>query len=103
MATAPPVAALFPLQALHALTFAASHVGALRLVQRETPEHAAASGQMLYAALASGTLMGCASIAAGALYDAFGAQGYVASAALALAGAILIVQMMRVAAKTAQP
>lgn len=103
MAAAPPIAVLFPLQALHALTFAAAHVGALRLVQRETPEHAAASGQMLYAALASGTLMGAGSIAAGALYDAFGAGGYVASAALALAGGGLIVQMMRVAAKTAQP
>ncbi|MBU6373339.1 MAG: MFS transporter [Alphaproteobacteria bacterium] len=102
LAAAPPALALLPLQALHALTFAAAHVGALRLVQRETPEQSAASGQMLYAALASGTLMGGASIAAGALYDAFGAGGYVASAALALAGGGLIVQMMRTAAKTGQ-
>jgi PPP family 3-phenylpropionic acid transporter len=70
-------------------------VGALRIVQRETPEASAASGQMLYAALASGTLMGAASIGAGWLYDQFGAHGYWAMSGLAVAGGGLILHMMR--------
>jgi PPP family 3-phenylpropionic acid transporter len=95
LALTPPAWLLVPLQALHALTFAAAHVGALRLVQRETPEAAAASGQMLYAALASGTLMGAASIGAGWLYDEFVAHGYWAMTALAALGGALILNMMR--------
>ena len=70
------------LQALHALTFAATHVGALKLVQREAPARVAGVAQTLYAALASGTLAGLAMLLAGALYDAGGAQGYLAMAAL---------------------
>ena len=94
-ALSPPAALIIPLQALHALTFAAAHVGAVRIVQRETPEHAAASGQTLYAALASGTFMGVASIGSGALYDTVGVHGYWAMAGLALAGGLLIAHMMR--------
>ena len=43
---------------LTALSFAAVHVGAMRLIYREAPESAAGLAQTLYAALASGLLMG---------------------------------------------
>lgn len=86
MALAPPVFALWPLQALHALSFAAVHVAALRLVLREAPEEVMGLAQTLYAALASGLLIGLATILSGFLYDAFGAGGYWAMAALAAFG-----------------
>ena len=97
MAFAPPPLLLWPLQGLHALTFAAVHVGALKLVQREAPARVAGVAQTLYAALASGTLAGLAMLLAGALYDAGGARGYLAMAALGGVGfaLMLIVRPVR--------
>ena len=86
----PPAWIVWPLQALHALTFAAVHVGALRLVQREAPPAIAGVAQTLYAALASGTLAGLAMLLAGALYDGVGAWGYLAMAVLAGAGVAMM-------------
>lgn len=84
-ALGPPVWILWPLQALHALTFAATHVGAMRLIQREAPEEVSGLAQTLYAALASGLFMGLSSLASGELHHLFGAAGY---GAMALLGAI---------------
>lgn len=81
--------ALWPLQALHALSFAAAHVGAMRLLYREAPESGAAMAQNIYAALSSGLLMGAATLLSGVLYDAVGERGYWAMAALALSGGAL--------------
>jgi PPP family 3-phenylpropionic acid transporter len=86
---APTGFVLWPLQALHALSFAAAHVGAMRLLYREAPESGAAMAQNIYAALSSGLLMGAATLLSGVLYDAVGAGGYWAMAALALAGGAL--------------
>lgn len=86
MAASPPLALLFPLQALHALTYAATHVGAIRLLTEETPEEAAGLGMMLYTALAAGLIMGIAAIGAGWLYAHVGAGGYGAMAAMAFLG-----------------
>lgn len=90
MAAAPAAIFLPPLQALHALTFSVSHVGAMRVIQREAPEEIAGLGQTLYASLASGTLMGLSMLTAGALYDRVGAHGYLAMAGLAAAGFLLV-------------
>ncbi|MEZ5994882.1 MAG: MFS transporter [Hyphomonadaceae bacterium] len=77
---------LWPLQALHALSFAAAHVGAMRLLYREAPENSAAMAQTLYAALSGGLLMGAATLISGHLYDLAGAAGYWAMAVMAAAG-----------------
>jgi MFS transporter, PPP family, 3-phenylpropionic acid transporter len=90
LAFLPPPLFLWPLQALHALTFAATHVGALRLVQREAPDRIAGVAQTLYAALASGTLVGLAMLLAGQLYDTVGALGYLAMTVIAAAGLAMI-------------
>ncbi len=89
MGFAPLGLVLWPLQALHALSFAAAHVGAMRLLFRETPEHAHAMGQTLYAVLTGGILMGACTLLSGMLYDLGGAQGYWAMAAIAAAGGLL--------------
>jgi PPP family 3-phenylpropionic acid transporter len=86
---------LWPLQALHALSFAAAHVGAMRLLFREAPEHAAAMAQTLYAALSAGLLMGLSTLASGLLYDAVGARGYWAMAGITAAGGALGLLLLR--------
>jgi len=86
---APTGLVLWPLQALHALSFAAAHVGAMRLLFRQAPESGAAMAQNIYAALSSGLLMGGATLLSGVLYDEIGAGGYWVMAGLALAGGAL--------------
>ncbi|MGD9816913.1 MAG: MFS transporter [Hyphomonadaceae bacterium] len=85
---------LWPLQALHALSFAAAHVGAMRLIHRETPETSAAMGQTLYAVLTGGILMGGCTLLSGMLYDSVGLRGYWAMAAIALAGGLLAIPLL---------
>lgn len=97
-AFSPPMPVLFALQALHALTFAATHVGAMRLIQREAPEEVSGLAQTLYAALAAGLFMGLAGLGAGILFDLGGAYGYLAMAGLGAIALALItpVAMARV-------
>lgn len=85
---------LWPLQMTHALSFAAAHVGAMRLLYREAPESAAGMAQTLYGALSSGLLMGGSTLLSGVLYDAVGAQGYWAMAVIALAGGLLALLLL---------
>lgn len=89
MGFAPLGLALWPLQALHALSFAATHVGAMRIIYRDTPGESAAMAQALYSALSAGVLMGAATLASGKLYDLYGAGGYWLMSALAAAGGVL--------------
>jgi PPP family 3-phenylpropionic acid transporter len=95
LALAPPTFLLWPIQGLHALTFAATHVGTLRLVMRTAPEEVVGLAQTLYAALAAGVLLGLATLASGYLYDRFGAGGYGAMAVLAGLGVLIAVPLMR--------
>jgi PPP family 3-phenylpropionic acid transporter len=93
LAFAPPLALLWPLQLLHAMTFTITHIGALRIVERETPPELAGSGMTLYAMLAAGTPLGLATLASGALFDRFGAAGYLAMAGMGAAGIIAAIAM----------
>lgn len=96
MACAPEAALLWPLQALHALTFAAAHVGTLRILHAEAGETQAAISQTLYAALGSGVVFGAASMASGYLYESAGAGGYWIMAAMALVGLAFTLALWRV-------
>jgi PPP family 3-phenylpropionic acid transporter len=92
-AFSPPVWLLFPLQALHALSFTATFIASLQLVERLSPPESASAAQSLNAALYGGVLIGLATIVSGPLFDHFGALGYLAMSALAafgLAGAVLL-------------
>jgi len=86
LAFSPPVALLFPLQTLHALSFTATFVASLSLVERFSPPQSASAAQSLNAALYSGVLIGLATLASGPLFDRLGAHGYLAMALLALLG-----------------
>ena len=89
MGFAPLGFVLWPLQAMHALSFAAAHVGAMRLLHRETPEHSAFMAQTLYAVLSGGLFMGASTLISGYLYDVGGAVGYWAMAVMAGVGGLL--------------
>jgi PPP family 3-phenylpropionic acid transporter len=92
-AFAPPLWLLFPLQALHALTFAASFMASLRLIEKLTPPANASAAQAINSALSMGFTLGVATLCSGPLFDAFGSYGYFAmavTAALGLAGAIAL-------------
>lgn len=88
LAFMPPLWALWPLQALHALSFAATFLAGLQIVERLAPPANQTAAQTLLSALSSGVLIGLATLMAGPLYDAWGARGYLAMAALAVLGLI---------------
>jgi PPP family 3-phenylpropionic acid transporter len=96
LALVPPLWMLWPLQALHALSFAATFLASLELVERLAPAQSQTAAQTLSSALSSGVLIGLATLASGPLYDAFGAQGYLAMTALAALGGATALTLRRV-------
>jgi len=86
MAFDPPLAALIPLQALHALTFGAAHVGAMLFIARAVPHKGTGSAQAFYAVVAAGLGVGAVGLVSGPLYGAYGGHMYFLPAALALIG-----------------
>jgi MFS transporter, PPP family, 3-phenylpropionic acid transporter len=85
MALAPPAVALPWLQLLHALSFGATHLGALGFVARHAPAGQGATAQG-YLAIAMGAAMAGAMGLSGVLYEAFGSLAYAAMALAAIAG-----------------
>jgi PPP family 3-phenylpropionic acid transporter len=86
MGVMPGLAAAAGLQLLHALTFGASHLGAMHYMARRVPPGAAASAQSLYAALSAGLGSGLVMLVAGVLYAAYGGHAYPLMALLSAAG-----------------
>lgn len=86
MAFDPPAAALPILQCMHALSFGATHLGAIAFMGRAAPPGLAATAQG-YLALAQGVAMAAAMGLSGLLYDAYGAGAYGGMAAAAGLGA----------------
>jgi MFS transporter, PPP family, 3-phenylpropionic acid transporter len=80
----------FPIQILHALTFAMTHIGLMRLIEREIMPHQRATGQQLSSSLIMSPAMGLASIGAGWLYDHYQGGGYLSGFGLAAAGVVLV-------------
>ncbi|MFM9940322.1 MAG: MFS transporter [Hyphomicrobiaceae bacterium] len=86
MAWDPPLALLLPLQALHGLTYGATHLGAVHFMSQHVPEAQAGTAQAIYASVTAGIAMGLATLGAGQLYPAVGAYAYLAMAGVALGG-----------------
>lgn len=91
----PPLWALFPLQTLHAMTFAASFLASLRLIEKLAPPAAASPAQAINSALSSGFTLGVATLASGPLFDAFGPFGYLVTAVMALLGLVGAILLSR--------
>jgi PPP family 3-phenylpropionic acid transporter len=88
LAMSPPLWLLFPIQGLHALSFTATFLATLRLIERLAPAEDASAAQTLNAALAYGLFTGLATLGAGPLFDTLGAYGYWPMTALAALGAV---------------
>ena len=95
LAFSPSLVLLFPLQALHALSYTAAFLGSLRLVERLGPAQSATAAQALNSSVANGVLIGIATIASGPLFDAFGALGYLPMTAMAGLGVAAAVALGR--------
>jgi MFS transporter, PPP family, 3-phenylpropionic acid transporter len=87
MALDPPAALLPFLQILHALTYGATHLGALTYVARHAPAGRAATAQG-HLAIALSAVMALASALSGLLYANFGVASYAVMALAAIAGGI---------------
>jgi PPP family 3-phenylpropionic acid transporter len=102
MGLVPGLAAAAVLQLLHALTFGASHLGAMYLLARSVPPAAAASAQSLYAALSAGLGSGLVMLAAGALYARYGGQAYLFMALLSAGGLAGVWRLRRMSTHSAE-
>jgi len=87
MAAGPPAVALPVLQCLHALSFGATHLGALAFVARAAPPGASATVQG-YLAVALGVVMAIAMVLSGMLYGRLAGGAYAAMAVLAALGGL---------------
>jgi PPP family 3-phenylpropionic acid transporter len=81
LTTALPV--LVAAQALHAFTFGAAHLAAMRFIADRLPPELSASGQSLYAAVIGGIAMGLTMPLSGLLYDAAAGGAFLVMATMA--------------------
>jgi MFS transporter, PPP family, 3-phenylpropionic acid transporter len=81
----PPALVLPWLQLLHALSFGATHLGALMYLAYHAPPGQAATAQG-YLAIVAGLAMAAAMGISGVLYEDFGSRAYAAMALVAFAG-----------------
>jgi len=102
MGLVPGLPAAAALQLLHALTFGASHLGAMYMLARSVPPEAAASAQSLYAALSAGLGSGLVMLAAGTLYAAYGGQAYLFMALLSAGGLAGVWRLRRISLQSAE-
>ena len=98
MAFDPPAILLPPLQCLHALSFGASHLGALGFIARTIPPKLGATAQG-YLAVALGLVMAASMALAGVLYARWGSLAYGAMAVLAVAGGVCALAARRLASR----
>ncbi|HEX5263713.1 MAG TPA: MFS transporter [Phenylobacterium sp.] len=88
LAFSPPLWALFPLQTLHALSYAATFLASLQLVERLATPRNASAAQAINSALSGGVLSGFATMASGPLFDHMGAKGYLLMSAMSVVGLV---------------
>ncbi len=90
-----PLPVLFLFQALHGLSFGATHMGAMHEMAQQIPMKLSATAQGLYAATTAGVLTGTIVLACGPLYAHFGSGAYWAMAAIAALGLVLALRFRR--------
>ena len=95
LAFSPPLWMLFPLQGLHSLSFTATFLGSLALIERYAPPHTASGAQTISSSLAGGLFIGLATLSSGPLFDAFGAFGYLGMTLMTLTGMGVIGLLIR--------
>lgn len=87
--------AVIAVQALHAFSYGAAHLGAIHVIARAVAPALSATAQSLYAAVVMGLALGSMLLVSGPLYEAFAGGAYLAMAASATAGTALAVVLAR--------
>jgi PPP family 3-phenylpropionic acid transporter len=96
MATSPDLALLIPLQALHAVSFACTFLGAMRGIQHLWGDDRTPTAQMMFMALATAPAQALASWIAGRVFDTgTGSAGYAAMLAPVAVGTLLVFLLWR--------
>ncbi len=90
----PGLGTLVVLQALHAFTFAATHLGAIYFISRRVTPALSASAQSLYSAMVMGLALGAAMLVSGKLFAVYGAGAYQAMTVMAVLGTIAAVLLI---------
>ncbi len=88
LAFSPPLWALFPIQALHTFSYAATFIGALEMTDQLSDRETASGAQLINSALSGGVLSGLATLVSGPLFDRWGAAGYLAMTAMSALGLV---------------
>lgn len=96
LAFSPPLWMLFPLQTLHTLSYAATFLASLQLVEKLSTPRNASAAQSINSALSGGVLAGLATMASGPLFDRYGASGYWLMTAMCVAGMIAALRLYAV-------
>jgi PPP family 3-phenylpropionic acid transporter len=89
LGTTDALPALIFAQALHAATFGATHLAAIRFIMATVPPEATTTAQSLYISVAGGIGAALYAAGAGALYADWGAGAYLAMALSSLAGGVV--------------
>ncbi|ESQ79849.1 MFS transporter [Asticcacaulis sp. YBE204] len=101
MGFAPPLWVLWPLQTLHAASFAACYLAGLDLVNRMAPKGSESLAQTLNAAYVMGVMMGLSTLSSGPIYDVLGGGGYFVMGGLAACGFAIAIWLYRKQVMTA--
>ncbi|MGZ8408154.1 MAG: MFS transporter [Caulobacteraceae bacterium] len=95
LGTTTALPAVVAVQALHAFSYGAAHLGAIHVIAKAVAPALSATAQSLYAALVMGLALGSMLLASGPLYQAFGGGAYLAMALSAGLGCALAVALAR--------
>lgn len=87
--------AVIAVQALHAFSYGAAHLGAIHVLAKTVAPALSATAQSLYAALVMGLALGSMLLASGPLYQALEGRAYFAMALGAALGCVLAVMLAR--------
>ncbi len=90
-----PLPLLFAFQALHGLTYGATHLGAIHEMAQQIPMKLSATAQGIYAATTGGIITGTIVLACGPLYAHFGSDAYWAMAVIAALGLAQAIRFRR--------
>jgi PPP family 3-phenylpropionic acid transporter len=102
MSTGPALPLLIALQALHAVSFACTFLGAMRGIQALWGDDRTPTAQMMFMALATAPAQALSSWIAGRVYDqGSGSAGYLAMTGVVSAGLVLVVLLWRRPLQTA--
>src|SRR5262249_12244847 len=87
--------ALVALQALHAGTFAACHIGSMAFIQRALPANGTALGQSIYYSLGTGATQAVIYQFSGLLYARYGQLAFLGMTAICALGMLALLTLVR--------